>query len=75
MNDLLERFFELESRQRTIAAGAALVLVFGAYWYFVLLRPSRRDAVGDGEDRRPPGAARLEAEARRQHRPAPGDRA
>jgi Tfp pilus assembly protein PilO len=35
MNDLLERFFELESRQRMIAAGAALVLVFGAYWYFV----------------------------------------
>jgi type IV pilus assembly protein PilO len=35
MNDLLERFFELESRQRTIAAGAALVLVFGAYRYFV----------------------------------------
>jgi type IV pilus assembly protein PilO len=35
MNDLLERFFELESRQRMIAAGAALLLVFGAYWYFV----------------------------------------
>jgi type IV pilus assembly protein PilO len=35
MNDLLERFFELESRQRMMAAGAAIVLVFGAYWYFV----------------------------------------
>ncbi len=35
MNELFERFFELESRQRMMAAGAALVLVFGAYWYFV----------------------------------------
>ena len=35
MNDLLERFFELESRQRLMACTAALVLVFGAYWYFV----------------------------------------
>ncbi len=35
MNDLLERFFDLESRQRMLAAGAAIVLVFGAYWYFV----------------------------------------
>ncbi|MCC6849712.1 MAG: type 4a pilus biogenesis protein PilO [Deltaproteobacteria bacterium] len=35
MNDLLERFFELESRQRFMAAAGVLVLVFGAYWYFV----------------------------------------
>jgi type IV pilus assembly protein PilO len=35
MNELLERFFELESRQRMMAAGAALVLVFGLYWYFI----------------------------------------
>ncbi len=35
MNDLLERFFELESRQRVMAVAAALVLVFGGYWYFV----------------------------------------
>lgn len=35
MNDLLERFFELESRQRMMAAGLAVFLVFGGYWYFV----------------------------------------
>ena len=35
MNELFDRFFELESRQRMMAAGAALVLIFGAYWYFV----------------------------------------
>ncbi len=35
MNDLLERFFELESRQRMMAVGLALFLVFGGYWYFV----------------------------------------
>jgi type IV pilus assembly protein PilO len=35
MNDLLERFFELETRQRLMACATALVLVFGAYWYFV----------------------------------------
>jgi type IV pilus assembly protein PilO len=35
MNDLLERFFELETKQRVIAGVAAVVLVFGAYWYFV----------------------------------------
>lgn len=35
MNDLLERFFELETRQRLMVCTAALVLVFGAYWYFV----------------------------------------
>jgi type IV pilus assembly protein PilO len=35
MDDLLERFFELESRQRMMAIGIALVLVFGGYWYFI----------------------------------------
>ena len=35
MNDLLERFFELDNRQRMMAVAGALVLVFGAYWYFV----------------------------------------
>jgi len=35
MNDLLERFFELETRQRLIACTAAVMLVFGTYWYFV----------------------------------------
>jgi type IV pilus assembly protein PilO len=35
MNDLFDRFFELESRQRMMAAGAVVVLLFGAYWYFV----------------------------------------
>jgi type IV pilus assembly protein PilO len=35
MNDLLERFFELENRQRIMAAVGALAVVFGAYWYFV----------------------------------------
>lgn len=35
MNDLLERFFELDNRQRLMASAAAIVLVFGLYWYFV----------------------------------------
>src|SRR5258705_364645 len=35
MNELLERFFELDTRQRIIAAAAAVFLVFGAYWYLV----------------------------------------
>jgi type IV pilus assembly protein PilO len=35
MNDLLERFFELENRQRMMAVVGVLTLVFGAYWYFV----------------------------------------
>ena len=35
MNDLLERFFELENRQRLMVSAAAVVLIFGAYWYFV----------------------------------------
>ncbi len=36
MNDLLERFFELDTRQRVMVAAGAILLVFGAYWYFVL---------------------------------------
>jgi len=36
MNDLLERFFELDTRQRLMVAVGLVVLVFGAYWYFVL---------------------------------------
>jgi type IV pilus assembly protein PilO len=35
MNNVLERFFELDSRQRLAVCAAALVLVFGGYWYFV----------------------------------------
>src|SRR5262245_44433696 len=35
MEELLDRFFELESRQRLAVSVAALVLVFGAYWYFI----------------------------------------
>lgn len=35
MNDLLERFFELESRQRVMAVAGLLAVVFGSYWYFV----------------------------------------
>ena len=35
MNDLLERFFELETRQRIIACALAVAFVFGAYWYLV----------------------------------------
>lgn len=35
MNDLLERFFELDNRQRLMASAAAILLVFGLYWYFV----------------------------------------
>lgn len=35
MNDLLERFFELESRQRIMAVVGLLAVVFGGYWYFV----------------------------------------
>jgi len=35
MEELLDRFFELESRQRLAVGIAALVLIFGAYWYFV----------------------------------------
>jgi type IV pilus assembly protein PilO len=35
MNDLLERFFELENRQRIMAVCGLLAVVFGGYWYFV----------------------------------------
>jgi len=35
MNDLLERFFELENRQRLLVSAAVLLFVFGGYWYFV----------------------------------------
>lgn len=35
MNDLLERFFELENRQRVMAVVGLLAVVFGSYWYFV----------------------------------------
>jgi type IV pilus assembly protein PilO len=36
MNDLLERFFELDTRQRAMVAAGVILLVFGAYWYLVL---------------------------------------
>ena len=36
MNDLLERFFELDTRQRVMVAAGLIALVFGAYWYLVL---------------------------------------
>lgn len=36
MNDLLEKFFELETRQRMLVGAGLIVLVFGVYWYFVL---------------------------------------
>lgn len=36
MNDLLERFFELDTRQRVMVAIGAVLLVFGIYWYLVL---------------------------------------
>lgn len=35
MNRLMERFFDLESRQRAMVCGFAVVLVFGVYWYLV----------------------------------------
>lgn len=35
MNDLLDRFFELENRQRAMAVAGILAVVFGTYWYFV----------------------------------------
>ena len=35
MDDLLERFFDLEPRQRLMASAAAILVVFGLYWYFV----------------------------------------
>jgi type IV pilus assembly protein PilO len=35
MNDLIEQFFELEDRQRWLVCGLAVLLLAGAYWYFV----------------------------------------
>ena len=35
MNDVIERFFELESRQRTMLCALALVIVGAAYWSLV----------------------------------------
>jgi type IV pilus assembly protein PilO len=35
MNELLERFFDLDTRQRIIASVLAIAFVFGAYWYLV----------------------------------------
>lgn len=35
MNDLLDRFFELERRQRLIVSALAVALIFGAYWWLV----------------------------------------
>jgi type IV pilus assembly protein PilO len=35
MNDLIERFFDLESRQRAMLCALLLALVAGAYWSFV----------------------------------------
>lgn len=36
MNDLFERFFDLDARQRVMVGVGLIVFVFGAYWYFVL---------------------------------------
>src|SRR5262245_61229995 len=36
MNDLLDRFFELENRQRIMLCVAAIVVVLAGYWYIVL---------------------------------------
>jgi type IV pilus assembly protein PilO len=35
MNEYMERFFDLEWRQRAGICVVAVLLVFGAYWYFV----------------------------------------
>jgi len=35
MNNLIERFFELESRERTMVCAAVIILVLGGYWNFV----------------------------------------
>ena len=35
MSDLIERFFELEKRERFIACALAVLLVAAGYWYFV----------------------------------------
>jgi len=35
MRELVDRFFDLEGRQRVMLCAAAVVLVFGAYWWTV----------------------------------------
>ena len=35
MNDWIERFFELESRERMMVCAAVVILVLGVYWNFV----------------------------------------
>lgn len=35
MRDYLERFFDLSARDRFLICGLAVLMVFGAYWYFV----------------------------------------
>lgn len=35
MKDLIERFFELESRERVLLCSAVVILVLGLYWSFV----------------------------------------
>lgn len=41
---LLDRFFELDSRQRIVTCVAALLVVFGVYWYLVY-SPRRTELV------------------------------
>ncbi len=35
MNDYIERFFELESRQRIMVCALAVLMAFMGYWYFI----------------------------------------
>jgi type IV pilus assembly protein PilO len=35
MNNLIEQFFDLEDRQRLLVCALAVLLLAGAYWYFV----------------------------------------
>ena len=35
MNNIMERFFELESRERTLICAAVVILTLGGYWHFV----------------------------------------
>jgi len=35
MNNLIEQFFDLEDRQRRLVCALAVLLLAGAYWYFV----------------------------------------
>ncbi len=35
MNNIMERFFELESRERTLICAAVVILTLGGYWNFV----------------------------------------